>query len=164
MKYIYIGDVVNTHGIKGEIRIVSDFEYKKQVFQKGFKIYIGKQKEEQIISTYRPHKIYDMVTLDGFNNINDVLKYKGKKVYINKEDLDVEDFFDEDMIGLAAYIGNKYIGNVVEMMKNINYKIIVIKKDKKRNLVPNIPEFIEKVDLENHRILIKDIEGLIDEN
>ena len=38
MKYIYIGDIVNTHGLKGEVRLISDFEYKKKVFKKGFKL------------------------------------------------------------------------------------------------------------------------------
>ena len=42
MKYIYIGDIVNTHGLKGEVRLISDFEYKKKVFKKGFKLYIGR--------------------------------------------------------------------------------------------------------------------------
>ncbi len=36
MKYIYIGDVVNTHGLKGEVRLISDFEHMKKVFKKGF--------------------------------------------------------------------------------------------------------------------------------
>ena len=48
MKYIYIGDIVNTHGLKGEVRLISDFEYKNKVFKKGFKLYIGRTKEEVI--------------------------------------------------------------------------------------------------------------------
>ena len=41
MKYIYIGKIVNTHGLKGEIRILSDFKYKDLIFKDNFKIYIG---------------------------------------------------------------------------------------------------------------------------
>ena len=89
MEYIYIGDIVNTHGIKGELRILSDFKYKENVFKKNFKIYIGKNKEEQIINTYRKHKMFDMITLVGFTNINEVLKYKKMPVYINKKDLKI---------------------------------------------------------------------------
>ena len=47
MEYIYIGDIVNTHGIKGELRILSDFKYKENVFKKNFKIYIGKTKKNK---------------------------------------------------------------------------------------------------------------------
>lgn len=164
MKYIYIGNIVNTHGIKGEVRILSNFKYKDNIFKKNFKIYIGNKKEEQIINTYRVHKMFDMITLKGFNNINDVLKFKGMKVYINKEDLNIDGYFDEEIIGLSAYVDSKYIGKVIEIMKNINYDILVIKDNQIKNLVPNLPEFIEKIDLENNKIMIKNIEGLINEN
>lgn len=164
MKYIYIGNIVNTHGIKGEVRILSNFKYKDNIFKKNFKIYIGNKKEEQIINTYRVHKMFDMITLKDFNNINDVLKFKGMKVYINKEDLNIDGYFDEEIIGLSAYVDSKYIGKVTEIMKNINYDILVIKDNQIKNLVPNLPEFIEKIDLENNKIMIKNIEGLINEN
>ena len=52
MNYICIGEIVNTHGIKGELRIVSDIEYKDYIFQKGIHLYIGKNKTEEIISTW----------------------------------------------------------------------------------------------------------------
>ena len=44
MKYVLIGKLVNTHGLKGEVRILSDFKYKDRVFIPGMKIYIGKKK------------------------------------------------------------------------------------------------------------------------
>ena len=71
MNNVYIGKVVNTHGIKGEIRILSDFPYKDKVFLIDNEIIIGNNK--YIIKSYRVHKGYDMVTLDGYNDINDVL-------------------------------------------------------------------------------------------
>ena len=84
MKYIIIGKIVNTHGIKGELRILSDFKYKDKIFKKGFPLYIGYTKEKEIINTYRPHKQFDMVTFNNYNNINEVLKYKGEYVAIRE--------------------------------------------------------------------------------
>ena len=46
MNYLYVGKLVNTHGIKGEVRLLSKFRYKDKVFVKGFKVYIGKDKKE----------------------------------------------------------------------------------------------------------------------
>ena len=69
MKFINIGKIVNTHGIKGELRILSKFRYKDKVFKKGMNLYVGKKKEKFTINTYRFHKIFDMVTFNGFNNI-----------------------------------------------------------------------------------------------
>ena len=91
MKFIRIGKIVNTHGLKGELRILSDFRHKENVFIKGMKLYVGKKKEEFTINTYRFHKIYDMVTFEGFNNINDVEYLKGLQVYINEDDLKMMD-------------------------------------------------------------------------
>ena len=161
MEYIYIGDIVNTHGIKGELRILSDFKYKENVFKKNFKIYIGTNKEEQIINTYRKHKMFDMITLAGFTNINEVLKYKNMPVYINKKDLKIDGYLDEDLIGLSVYVKDKLIGKVTDIIKNSKYSILVITD---KNMVPNLPEFIEKVDIDKHKIIIKEIEGLINEN
>lgn len=161
MEYIYIGKIVNTHGIKGEIRILSQFDYKNLVFKKDFIIYIGNDKQQEVINTYRVHKNYDMVTLNGINDINDVLKYKGLNVYINKEDLkDV--VFDEDYIGLEVYT-DKYIGKITDVMKGYQ-DILVIKNDDKKYLVPKLDEFIKNIDFSNNKIYINNIKGLIDED
>ena len=93
MEYIYVGKIVNTHGIKGEIRILSDFKYKNEIFKENFKLYIGTQKQEMIIKNYRKHKMYDMVLFYDINDINEVLKYKGQSVYINKDDIKVDGYF-----------------------------------------------------------------------
>ena len=89
--YILIGKIVNTHGIKGEIRIISDFELKGKVFKPNTTIYIGKEKEEAKIVSYRQHKMFDMVLLEDKNDIDEVLKYKEKYVYIKRKSLNLED-------------------------------------------------------------------------
>lgn len=162
MDYIYIGKIVNTHGIKGEIRILSDFQYKDLVFKKDFEIYIGDKKIKEIINSYRPHKTFDMITIKGINDINDVLKYKGLNVYINKESL-TGVLFDEDYIGLDVYTDH-LVGKIVDIKKGKIYDILVIEKKHKQYLVPNIDEFVEKIDTLNNKIIIHNIKGLIDED
>lgn len=46
---VYVGEIVNTHGIKGELRIVSDFKYKDSVFVKGKKLYLGKENKKSLL-------------------------------------------------------------------------------------------------------------------
>ena len=105
--------------------------------------------------------MFDMITLVGFANINEVLKYKNMPVYINKKDLKIDGYLDEDLIGLSVYVKDKLIGKVTDIIKNSKYSILVITD---KNMVPNLPEFIEKVDIDKHKIIIKEIEGLINEN
>ena len=164
MNYIYIGDIVNTHGLKGELRIISDFKYKEKVFKPEFKIYVGRQREELEIKTYRQHKNYDMVTLVDVNGIEEAIVYKGDSVYINRNDIEKDGYFDEDLIGLEAYTDDKYVGNVNDILKNKANDILVITSEDKRFLVPNISKFIVNVDLENKRININNVKGLFDEN
>lgn len=163
MNYIYIGDVVNTHGLKGEIRIISDFKFKESVFKKGMKFYIGNHKYEEVVSTYRVHKNYDMVTFDNKNYIDEVLIYKGESVYVNKDDLVYDGYLDEDLIGLDVYCEDKKIGHVDSILKTSAHEILVVKNGSK-HLIPNIDEFVEKVDLDNNRLDIKYMKGLLNED
>lgn len=98
MDKIYIGKIVNTHGIKGELRIRSDFLYKDKVFVKGNSLIIDDK--NYLIKTYRRHKTFDMVMLDEYNNINQVLFLVGKKVYFDKSLLILDDneVLDSDLV------------------------------------------------------------------
>ena len=163
MNYIYIGKYVNTHGIKGEIRILSDFEFKDKIFKKGFTIYIGSEKLPMTINTYRIHKNYDMLTFDEIKDINNIEKYKGMNVYAIKEQIETSEIFNEDYIGMDV-IMDREIGKVVDIVKSKAYDLLVINNNKKKNYIPKIDEFIEKIDVENNKIYIRKIEGLIDED
>lgn len=156
-KYIYIGTIVNTHGLKGEVRIKSDFKYKDLVFVKGTTIYIGDKLEEKEINSYRPHKDFDMITIKDINYINDVLIYKGLKVYIKRDSLDDELIFNEDLIGLSVYT-DKVIGIVNNIIKSKAHDILVLDN---KVMIPFIDEFINNIDLDKGIIYINDIKGLI---
>lgn len=156
MKFINIGKIVNTHGIKGELRILSDFKYKDKVFKKDFKFYIGKDKEELIVNSYRHHKIFDMVTFNDLNDINLVLKYKGKEVYINEEDLDLDgEIYIDNLIGYKVVVGDKDIGVVTDVMHMKANDILRVNDI----LIPYVKEFIIKI--EDNTIYVKDVGGLI---
>lgn len=158
---IYIGKIVNTHGIKGEVRIKSDINHKNLVFKIGNHLIIDN--ESLVINSYRVHKNFDMVTFKDINDINDVLKYKGKNVYIDKLEIKEDILFEEEYIGLEVY-SDHFIGKVEYILKNKIYDILVIKNNDKEYLVPNIDEFIKEIDITNKKIYINEIEGLIDEN
>lgn len=161
MEYINIGKIVTTHGIKGELKIISNFEYKKEAFKVGNNIYIGKEKIEEVIQSYRVHKNYDMVTFKGYNNINQVLKYKNNQVFMNKEDLKIDGYLDTDYIGLEVYMNDKMIGRIKNVIKIPNNSLFEVENDEKEFYIPNNKDLIEKIDIQNKKIFIKYIEGLI---
>ena len=124
MNKIVLGKYVNTHGIKGEIRIKSDFKYKDRVFQVGNEIILDKT---YTITSHRVHKDYDMVTLKGINSINDIISLKGSLVYIDRDKyLDNLEYTDDDLIGFKVLCNNELIGNISDIRYlNLNKKISV---------------------------------------
>lgn len=156
---IYIGDLVNTHGIKGEVRIISDFKYKDIVFKCGNYLYINNDKLK--INSYRIHKGYDMVTFDGIKDINDVLKYKGKSVYINECEFAFPDVLVEKLIGYEVYDKEK-LGIVKDVLVTKAHEILVVENEKETFQVPYVKAFIREI--KDGKIYINMIEGLLNEN
>lgn len=164
MNYIYVGDIVNTHGIKGEVKIISHFKYKNNVFIKGTFLYVGSGKVKLEINSYRKHKIFDMVTFVGINDINEVLKFKGESVYIDKNEVKIDGILNEDLIDMSVYGDDSFVGRVTDILNNGVYDILVVENESIKNLVPNIGEFVLNIDVDNKRIDINMMEGLINEN
>ena len=164
MDFIYVGQIVNTHGIKGEVRLISNFERKDLVFKKNMEIYIGNKKEKLIINSYRVHKNFDMLTFKDINDINDVLMYKGEPVYILRNALDKDITLKSDLINYNVIYKEKNIGKVSYYFNNNAYDIMVIKNNNKEYFVPYLEKFIDKIDSENKTIYIINMEGLIDED
>lgn len=164
MKYIRIGKIVNTHGIKGELRVLSDFKFKEKVFKNNFKIYIGKEKCEEVINTYRPHKCFDMITMVGYSNINDVLKYKNCFVFVNRDDLVFNDneYLNEDLIGFKVIYYN--FNNIVVdgISKYPSSDMLRVNYNDTFKLIPITDGIIENIDFVKKEIKIKDIKGLIE--
>ncbi len=164
MDYIFVGKIVNTHGIKGELRIKSDFKYKKDIFKTDLNLYIGEEKVSKKIKSYRVHKDYDMVVFDDVSSINDVLIYKGKNVYVKRDELNINGVLDEDLINMKVYSNGIFKGILTDILRSKAHDILVIENEGKKYLVPYIDEFVSNIDLKEKKIDIKEIEGLFNED
>lgn len=163
MKYVRIGKIVNTHGVKGELRLLSDFKYKDKIFVNNFIIYIGKEKNKEVIDTYRKHKCFDMIKMIGYSNINEVLKYKGDYVFINKEDLKLNknEYLNEDLIGFKVKYNNLDNIKVVGIEKYPSSDMLKVNYNDTFKLIPITDGIIENIDFIKCEITLKDIKGLI---
>lgn len=159
MEYVCIGKLVNTHGIKGEVKLLSNFEYKDKAFVVGMNFYIGEDKEKVTVNSYRHHKVFDMVTFKEYNYINDVLKFKGKLVYVLRTDLalDNNSILDRDYIGMNAYYEGVLVGKVKDIIDNNGYKLMLIGT----KYVPFNKEFISSVSVTKNELILKNVEGLL---
>lgn len=159
---VYVGKITNTHGLKGELRILSTFSNKEYIFRPGFKLYIEDQPYE-IVSTRR-HKNYDMVIFKGYDHIDDVLFLKGKSVYFKREDIQDDILLETDFIGMKVVSHKGERGVVTGILEGVCYNYLIVERDKKEFYLPNLDEFILKVSPTKKTITIKEIEGLLDEN
>jgi len=157
---IYLGKIVNTHGIKGELRMLSNFTAKEKVFIPNMPIYINNQKE--IINSYRHHKQFDMITLKNYNNINQVLKYKGQKVFIKEEDLNLknDEFILEELINYSIIEDNEILGRVKEIDYNNGNNLLHVFGNKSF-YIPYNGDFIKKIDRDKKEIITENAKGLI---
>lgn len=161
MDKVYIGKIVSTHGIKGEIRIISDFPYKEKAFQVGTDILVNNYTYR--IMSYRKHKNYDMITLDGYSNINDVLFLMKQDVYKEKNQLHLEEdeVLDSELMEYKIVTQTGQIGNMKEIfLASPTNKIFRVELNGKEILIPFSSPFIKKLDHKNKEIMIEIIEGM----
>ena len=142
---IYVGKYTGTHGLKGEIKILSNFSRKDLVFIPNNIIYINSKPYK--ILTHRVHKTYNMVTLEGITDIKDIIDLRGSNVYI--ENIDVP-YLIEDFINYKVIKDKEY--SVREIIENPKYKILVLSN---KEMIPLIDEFIEKIDNDNKIIYLR---------
>ena len=158
MDKIYVGTIVSTHGIKGEIRIISKLEQslKEKVFKVGNSILINDK--DYKLRSYRRHKNYDMVLLDDFNNINDVLFLMKQKVYIDSKyiELSAKEDFELNYKEYEVFTSDKQKGVVKALEETGNdYKIIRVVINNKEELVPYNEHFLKKIDSSKKQVEIE---------
>lgn len=161
MEKLYIGKVVSTHGIKGEIKILSDFQFKDKAFLTNTNIYIGDEKH--LIKTYRRHKNFDMITIDNYKDINEVLYLMKKKVYKEESELNLnkQEILDKDLLEYKVIDKNKNSGIIKEIfMASKNNKILRVEFEKEV-LIPLNSPMIKKINPDEKQIEVELIDGMI---
>ena len=157
MTKLYIGKIVNTHGIKGELRIKDNLttKQKEEIFKIGSNLIIDDKAYK--ITSYRVHKDYDMVIFDGFNNINEVLFLKGKNVYKSKDEINLNngDILDSELITYKVKTTDNLEGSILDVEETgNNYKILRLLIDNNEVLVPYHKDFV-KIDSNKKEVIVK---------
>ena len=158
MTKLYIGKIVNTHGIKGELRIKDNLttNQRNEIFKIGSNLIIDEKAYK--ITSYRVHKDYDMVTFEGFTNINEVLFLKGKKVYKSKDEINLHngDILDSELVTYKVKTDGGEEGIIKTIEKTgVNYKIIRLEINNKEILVPYHKDFIINIDHNKKELVIR---------
>ena len=166
-EYFEIGQIVNTFGIKGFVK-VKPFTDDMERFAELSSVLILKNKSliEMQIEEIKYQKNVVLIKFKGIEDINMAEKYKGCYIKIKRENarkLPKDTYFIADLIGLTVYDENgNILGKVDDIYNNKVHDIYVVKDDLgKQILLPSIKEVIKQIDIDNHRIIVHLIEGLI---
>ena len=158
-QYIEAGKIVNTHGVKGEVKIQVWLDSPE--FLKKFKtVYIDK-KAVKLLSG-RVHKGFLMAVLDGGEDVNSAMSLKNKTVYIDRKDAKLPKgaYFLQDIIGASVVTEDgSEIGVLKDILETPASQIYVVKGEGEP-LVPAVAEFVLKVDAENAVVTVRLIEGM----
>ena len=161
MNKLYVGKVVGTHGIKGEIKVYSEIEIKDKVFKENTKLYFGDSDKEFVIESVRFHKDNFLVLLKGFNNINDVLFLNKSKVYVNRDEfLNNTEYVINDLLGFEVIDNDRVIGIIKDYEVNSSYATFLVEGDKNFYL-PNVLNYVTKIDLETKKVYTKNVGDLM---
>ncbi len=167
--FISIAKVLNFHGINGELKL--GFTKGKETQIKSLNQVYFLIENEYVpfnVSSVRFHKQFAIMKLKEFNNINEILKFKGENLYIPKtvveENLQDDEYLIDDLIGSEVFNqNNEKIGTVSSVEENVAGSLLAITTTSKKNcLIPFINHFVTKVDTSNKLIVINEIEGLIE--
>lgn len=156
-----VGKIIGTHGIKGELKVKSDTSFDR--FKIGNVLYIEKQ-IPITINSVRNHKGFTLITINSLTNINDVLEFVNKDIYVNhdRSELKEGEYYYEDIIGLKVFnsLGEEkgIVNDIIEVPQGI---LLEVKESKKTVLIPYVKEFVKEIDLTNNKITINEIEGLL---
>lgn len=166
--FLRVGVISSTHGVRGEVKVypttddIERFNILKDVY-----LDTGSQKLLLEIENLKFFKNMVILKFKGFDNINDIEKYKGRDLLITRDKavkLAPNENFIVDLIGLSVVTDEgEPFGTVTDILQTPANDVYVIEgKDGKEYLFPSIKECILNVDLTEKKVLVHIMDGLLD--
>jgi len=167
MDYIKVGRITNTHGIKGELKVFPLTDNLNR-FDDLKIVYLGNNKERAEVEEVKYHKGFAIIKFKEFDNINQVLRFKDDFLFIDAKDkvqLPKDHYFIFDIVDCLVYdTKGKEIGIVTDVLQYASNDVYVVKDQEsgKEYLIPAVKKFVVDIDIDNKRLIIDPIEGMIE--
>ena len=165
---LQVGAIAQTHGIRGEVKVFPMTDDVRR-FQKLKEIILdtGKEKMTLEIESVKYFKKFVILKFKGFDNINDIERYKGKALYVTRENavkLGRDEYFIADLIDLEVYDEDEhYLGVLVNVIETGANDVSEVRfEDGRVVLFPAIKQCILNIDMENRKMKVHIMDGLLD--
>ncbi len=165
-KFLEIGKIVSTHGVKGEVKVQPWCDYPE--FFLDVDTFYDKNGSEVDIASLRVHKNMIVMKINGINNPQEAVSVRNKVLFINRDDYELPEgsYFVQDLIGLTVKntaTGQVY-GEIVDVTETGANDIYHVKsKEGKMCYIPAIPQVVDETNVEGGFMNITPLKGLIDD-
>ncbi|ARB36997.1 ribosome maturation factor RimM [Bacillus subtilis] len=171
-RWFNVGKIVNTHGIKGEVRVISKTDFAEERYKPGNTLYLfmdGRNEPVEVtVNTHRLHKQFHLLQFKERQNLNEVEELKNAIIKVPEEELgelNEGEFYFHEIIGCEVFTEEgELIGKIKEILTpGANDVWVIGRKGKKDALIPYIESVVKHIDVREKKIEIELMEGLIDE-
>lgn len=170
-EFLNVGKIVNTHGIRGEVRVISQTDFPEERYRKGQRLTLFRENKtplELTVAGHRKHKNFDLLTFEGYPTINDVEPLRDGILKVSKDELSElteNEYYYHEIIGLTVIDEQaRELGKIKEILSpGANDVWVVQRKGKKDALIPYIESVVKQIDLDKGEVHIEIPEGLLDD-
>lgn len=167
MDFYNVGKIVNTHGIRGDVRVMPTTDFVAERFAKGQDLYLQQAGEplKLTVELARQHKGFILVKFVGYDNINDVQAFRDHELMVSGKDqqpLEDGQYYYHQIIGLSVKtVDGEELGTIKEILSPGANDVWVVQRDGKKDLLlPVIDDVVKDVDLDAGEVTVELMEGL----
>ena len=165
-QFLQVGVISSTHGIRGEVKVFPTTDDPMR-FKKLKKVLLdtGRERLELEVQSVRFFKQFAIVKFKGIDNINDIERYKGKGLFVPREDavpLGEDEYYIADLIGMEVFTEDGHFGVVRDVMETEANEVYIVESDEHGEvLIPAIRQCVLDVNVEEKKMKIRLMDGLI---
>ena len=156
LPYIEAGEIVTTHGVRGEVKVLSWLDSPEMLCEFDRCRIEGK---EYAMDAVRVQKTCNLVKLRGVDTMEDAQKLRGKTMELYREDIPDELIFAAELVDVEVYADGACIGKIKEVLDYPGNSVYVVQGEREY-LIPAVTEFILSTDLERNQMQVKLLKGM----
>lgn len=156
LPYIEAGEIVTTHGVRGEVKVLSWLDSPEMLCEFDRCRISGR---EYVMDSVRVQKTCNLVKLRGVDTMEDAQKLRGKTMELYREDISDELIFAAELVDVEVYADGVRIGKIKEVLDYPGNSVYVVQGEREY-LIPAVKEFILSTDLERNQMQVKLLKGM----
>ena len=156
LPYIEAGEIVATHGVRGEVKVLSWLDSPEMLCEFDRCRISGR---EYVMDSVRVQKTCNLVKLRDVDTMEDAQKLRGKTMELYREDISDELIFAAELVDVEVYADGARIGKIKEVLDYPGNSVYVVQGEREY-LIPAVKEFILSTDLEKNQMQVKLLKGM----